>query len=78
MKSENLSLKKSNPKILILGRGYVGGFLYDHLSKNYDISIISSSEINYHEDRYLRYYILNNNIELIINCSGFTGKPNVD
>ena len=78
MKSENSLSMKNNPKILIIGKGYVGTLLYDHLILNFDVTIHSSSTMNYHDPKVLHHYLLNNDINLVINCSGFTGKPNVD
>lgn len=71
----------TNPKynILILGKGYIGNKLHRYL-KNclYDVDIKSASELNYHDGKTLNAYLLNNGINTVINCSGFTGKPNVD
>jgi len=81
MTSENSSktIMRPSNNILILGNGYVGGYLYRHLSsKNYQVDIKSRKELDYHESATLSKYILNNDINCIINCSGFTGRPNVD
>jgi dTDP-4-dehydrorhamnose reductase len=77
MTSEH-TLKKKWNNILILGRGYIGSYLNAHLSSNNVVFFKSSDELNYHDKRTLNKFILNNNIDVIINCSGFTGKPNVD
>ena len=72
-------------KIIILGKGYVGTQLYNTLNsysgrygeKN-NINLYSKSELDYTDS----YTLLNemNPLErnVIINCSGFTGRPNVD
>jgi dTDP-4-dehydrorhamnose reductase len=78
MKSEPLSKNPWNPNILILGRGYVGTHLHNHLSKSYNVFILSSSDVDYHDPKLLTRYICNNGISLVVNCSGFTGRPNVD
>lgn len=78
---ENLSktIMKQNNKILILGKGYVGGYLYNHLLETaYAVEIKSREELDYHDPSKLSKYILNNNFNCVINCSGFTGRPNVD
>lgn len=73
------SPKKCDPRILILGKGYIGSNLTLALTRQgYDVSWISSSDLNYHDTNVLAPYILNNDVRYIINCSGFTGKPNVD
>lgn len=64
--------------ILILGRGYVGKYLADALSKTYNVILVSRDDINYHNPTILSRSIYNNNIQYVINCSGFTGRPNVD
>lgn len=75
MTSSN-SLKKWNKNVLILGSGYVGGYLSNKLP--YNIFLESSKTLNYHDQKDLYKYLLNNNIHVVINCSGFTGRPNVD
>ncbi len=65
--------------ILILGDGYVGNNLFNHLSsKKLSVQIKSSKDLNYHDIHTLGKFILNKGITAIINCSGFTGKPNID
>jgi dTDP-4-dehydrorhamnose reductase len=64
----------TNNKVLVLGRGYIGNQIQNRL--NCDIK--SSSEINYHDKKDLAFYLLNNGIETVVNCSGFTGTPNID
>ena len=79
MISKNLSKKiwgKEN--ILILGNGYIGKSLYTHLRDIHNLMIISSDVVDYHDNKDLSKFILNNDISIIINCSGFTGRPNVD
>lgn len=59
-------------KILIFGNGFIANRLIEYLSN----SIIVSSRINNIDDIYneIRTY----NPDIIINCIGKTGKPNVD
>lgn len=65
--------------ILILGKGYIGNYISNHLKTNgFSVKIISSHDVNYHDTKILGKYILNNAITHIINCSGFTGTPNID
>jgi len=71
-------MNQSN-NILILGKGYIGNYLFNHLqSKSFDIQIKSRNDLDYHDMSVLKKFILNNDIKTVINCSGFTGKPNVD
>jgi UDP-glucose 4,6-dehydratase len=64
--------------ILILGRGYIGNAVYEHLKYNHNVKIVSANELDYHDPSLLGKYILNNDIKVVINCSGFTGRPNID
>jgi UDP-glucose 4,6-dehydratase len=78
MTSEPLSKKTAN-NVLILGRGYIGNHLAQHLKQSEDkIYQLGSEEFNYHNTSKLTKFILNNKIETVVNCSGFTGRPNVD
>lgn len=75
MISKNLSnMNMSSHNILILGKGYLGTAIHNRLN----CFIKSSNELNYHDPSVLQKFILNNDIKIVINCSGFTGKPNVD
>jgi len=76
------------PNIIILGKGYVGTYLFSELSKNTDnhVTAISRKEVDYFDSialkRYIRetQHIHHNDYEdiIILNCSGYTGRPNVD
>ena len=78
MKSETLS-KKTGSNILILGKGFVGQYLFEHLSKtDHNTYIVGNADLNYHDKKILSRFLLNFNIDIVINCSGFTGRPNVD
>lgn len=79
MRSETLSKKTENKNILILGRGYIGNYLSSYLQQNIDnIWQLDSHEFNYHDINNLTKFILNKEINIVVNCSGFTGRPNVD
>jgi len=78
MRSENLSKKTAN-NVLILGRGYIGNYLSTYLYGNMDnVYQLGSEEFDYHDVTKLVKFILNKEINIVINCSGFTGRPNVD
>lgn len=80
MTSENLSKTfMITNNILILGDGYVGRNLHVHLTRQgFSVTTKSSEELDYHDEKVLGKYILNSGITTIINCSGFTGRPNID
>jgi len=63
--------------VLILGKGYVGSEL-SRLLNRCNVHFKSQSELDYHDQGTLRRYIGNNDIKYVINCAGFTGRPNVD
>ena len=71
---KKLTMKTKN--ILILGKGYMGNHIWEHFDKS--PTIISRKDLDYHDIKLLDDYITNNDIETVINCSGFTGKPNID
>jgi dTDP-4-dehydrorhamnose reductase len=74
--------------IIILGKGFVGTHLFNSLKgvKDFNVSIVSRSEVDYLNAISLKKYIrensffIHNSVEdvVFINCSGFTGRPNVD
>lgn len=73
-------------KIVIIGNGYIGSKVYKKLSLQYE-NIQLLKEYNYNDPSALKHTLfkeLNNifsfdNSEVwVVNCVGFTGKPNVD
>jgi len=80
MTSENLSKNQLRDKICILGSGYIGTALHHYLSTSarFEVELIGSNHINYHDSVEFSKYLLNHNINYVVNCSGFTGRPNVD
>ena len=69
---------KNQNKILILGKGYIGKGLFDFLSNNHIVLWKNRIELDYGNQKELNKFILNNGVSTVINCFGFTGKPNVD
>lgn len=66
---------------LILGKGFVGTHLSNYFKRNnIEHKIYSQSELDYTNPTILRDYLEanNQNIKRVINCSGYTGVPNVD
>jgi len=67
--------------VLIIGAGYVGNNLYEWMNKeihNHKLWLVARKALDYADQSDLRKFILNNDIHYIVNCSGFTGRPNVD
>lgn len=65
--------------VLIIGAGYVGRAIIswvDPTKHNYHI--VSREQLDYSDQSLFRKFILNHNIQYVVNCSGFTGRPNVD
>lgn len=72
-----MSLSKKT--ILVLGGGYIGNKLVKYLlSLGANVVGISASEKNYHDKKTLWRLLLNEEPNVVINCSGFTGRPNID
>jgi dTDP-4-dehydrorhamnose reductase len=66
-------------KILILGAGYLGNKIGNTLDeKGADVEVLASSVVNYHDKKTLWRALLNYSPDVVINCSGFTGRPNID
>lgn len=73
-------------KIVIIGNGYVGSKVYKKLSLQYE-NIQLLKEYNYNDPFTLKHtlfkelndiFSVNNSEVWVVNCVGFTGKPNVD
>lgn len=67
-------------KVLILGKGYVGGYLLAGMVKNPSIEVeaLSKAELDYTDEYYLRDYMKEHRFDYLVNAQGFTGRPNVD
>ena len=75
------STKNTTAKILILGAGYIGKSVKLTLQEqnpNYDITILAAADVDYHNSKLLWNHMVRHSYNLVINCSGFTGRPNVD
>lgn len=66
-----------NENILILGKGYIGNYIAKKKT-NYKITQISKRDVDYSDPNIFVQYLQDNNFDWIINCSGYTGNPNVD
>lgn len=80
MISKNL-LKKTwiDGNVLILGKGYIGKAVAQYLGDEVvKVFHCARADLDYHDFITLTRFILNKDIKYVINCSGFTGRPNVD
>ena len=65
--------------VLIIGAGYVGNSIVSWVDTDkHNYRIVSREQLDYADQSALRKFILNYDINYIVNCSGFTGRPNVD
>jgi dTDP-4-dehydrorhamnose reductase len=65
--------------VLIVGAGYVGKAIISWVDTDkHNYHIISRKQLDYSDQSLFRKFILNHNIQYVVNCSGFTGRPNVD
>ena len=63
--------------ILILGDGFVGNHLKNHLL-NHNVTVISRKNINYTIPSNFNDILSNKRYDIVVNCFGYTGSPNVD
>lgn len=65
---------------LLLGKGYIGNYLAPYLQYvGHRVHIISKRVTNYTNPSELKSFLTNTEkFDWVINCSGFTGTPNVD
>jgi len=64
--------------ILITGKGFIGNSLYEHLKGKHNTTIICKKEVDYTDRKTLENFLQNQHFDFLINCSGYTGSPNVD
>lgn len=65
--------------IIILGGGFIGAQLHSFLNNKYfNIKLVTKSDIDYSNEKILTDFLLANKPRFVINCSGYTGYPNVD
>jgi dTDP-4-dehydrorhamnose reductase len=73
----------NNMKILVLGKGYIGNYLVSGNSKH-DITHLSKTNLDYSDPTVFVKFLQKeskypkNQFDWIINCSGYTGRPNVE
>jgi len=67
--------------VVILGKGFIGRGLEEYLiARNIKVESYSKSQLDYTDPVALQQFLKDRykNYEIIINCSGYTGTPNVD
>lgn len=70
--------------VLILGKGYIGNYLKSFLEAKHHVQIYSKNELDYTNPNVIKSHIKNAEkypyklFDWVINCSGFTGTPNVE
>lgn len=71
---------RKDPKVVLLGaRGYVGRAFENHLrEEGAQVVVLSRSEVDYSQFPVLLQFLNENRPDFLINCAGYTGKPNVD
>lgn len=65
-------------KVLLLGKGFIGNSLFSFLRDKHSTEMLSKEELNYTDRSIFAKYIQSKNYDAVINCSGYTGSPNVD
>lgn len=68
------------PGVAVFGGGYVGSNLFKELQKSYKLEsfLIDRKRLDYTNERSLREFFEACEPDFVVNCVGFTGRPNVD
>lgn len=65
--------------VLLGGSGFVGsGFSNEITARNFELLSVRRSDCSIHDSRQLVKRLRNLKPDVLINCAGYTGKPNVD
>ena len=71
-------------KVLILGGGYIGNHLFDRLKRSCHVEQITQKLVDYTYTNVhsgstdFKSYLHDKRFDVAVNCSGYTGYPNVD
>ena len=71
-------------KLLVLGGGFIGQAVHHHLSHYHNADLITQKDVDYaligNGAKSLRHFLSEANpaYDVVVNCSGYTGSPNVD
>lgn len=68
------------PGVAIFGGGYVGSNLFKEVQKSYKLEsfLIDRKKLDYTSEKDLRSFFEACEPNYVVNCVGFTGRPNVD
>jgi UDP-glucose 4,6-dehydratase len=70
--------------VLILGGGYIGNHLFNYLKAQHHVEQIVQRHVDYtytkvdHSSIDFKSYLHDKRFDIAVNCSGYTGYPNVD
>jgi dTDP-4-dehydrorhamnose reductase len=76
--------------VLVLGGGYIGNHVFNHLKRYHDVEQITQRQVDYtcinvgkcwkpgYKPSDFKSYLNDKRFDIAVNCSGYTGKPNVD
>jgi len=65
-------------KILLLGKGYIGNYLANFATTDFDVLHFSKQDLDYSHPHIFQNCLEKETPSWIINATGYTGKPNVD
>lgn len=66
-------------KPVLLGTGFIGASLSEYLdSRNLNLTTFSRAYLDYTDSKQLEYTLKSLGCNVLINCAGYTGSPNVD
>lgn len=68
--------------VLILGGGYIGNHLFNYLKDKCTVEQITQKTVDYTftnpQAQDFKSYLHDKRFDIAVNCSGYTGRPNVD
>lgn len=68
--------------VLVLGGGYIGNYVFNHLKRLHNVEQITQKTVDYTVSesggKHFKSYLHDKRFDIAVNCSGYTGKPNVD
>lgn len=64
--------------ITILGKGYIGNNLFKVLKRTFNVSIFNKEILDYTNRDTFKTFLDYQRPNIVINCVGYTGRPNVD
>lgn len=66
-------------KVVLLGSGFIGSSLSEHLNdRGCNLTTINRTQLDYTEPKQLEHTLKTLGCTVLINCTGYTGVPNVD